>query len=158
VVLYGRPRLTADLDVTIEADPSRLGEVVAALAAAGLEPRADDLDQLVARTRVLPLHHRESGLPVDVVLAGPGLEAEFLANARIVDVSGVAVPFIAPEDLLVTKILAGRAKDIEDARGVLAERGDTLDLARTRRFLGLLEAALGRSDLVRELERLIGKA
>ncbi len=40
-----------------------------------------------------------------------GLEDAFLERAIHVDVSGVAMPFISPEDLIVTKILAGRAKD-----------------------------------------------
>jgi predicted nucleotidyltransferase len=56
------------------------------------------------------------------VLAGPGLEEQFLARAVLVDIGGVRVPVMSPEDLVVTKILAGRPKDIEDVRGILAER------------------------------------
>jgi hypothetical protein len=48
----------------------------------------------------------------------------------------------------VTKILAGRSKDIEDIRGVLTERGTQLDLGRVRTVLEMLEQALGQSDLV----------
>jgi hypothetical protein len=42
----------------------------------------------------------------------------------------MTVPFISPEDLMVTKLLAGREKDIDDVRGVLAERGSALDETR----------------------------
>jgi hypothetical protein len=73
----------------------------------------------------------------------------------MVEVGGVTIPFISPEDLLVTKLLAGRPKDVEDARGMLAEQRGGLDLERVRALLRLLEAALGRSDLLRELERLL---
>jgi hypothetical protein len=51
-------------------------------------------------------------------------------------------------DLIVTKVLAGRPKDVEDVRGVLGQRGSDLDLGRVRRLLALLEDALGQSDLL----------
>ena len=56
-------------------------------------------------------------------------------------------PSTAPADLIVTKILAGRPKDIEDVRGILFERLPQLDLAAIRSTLGLLEAALSQSGL-----------
>jgi predicted nucleotidyltransferase len=70
-----------------------------------------------------------------------------------VDIGGTRVPFISPEDLITTKILAGREKDIEDVRGVLSERGDTLDMHRIRETLALVEQALGQSDLLPVFER-----
>ena len=155
VVLYGVPRLTADLDVTAEADPLVLGSLVERLADEGFEPRPRDLDAFVRKTRVVPVAHVASGLPVDIVLAGPGLEQEFLAGARQIRVGeGITVPVIAPEDLVVTKILAGRAKDLDDVRGILREQAGGLDLARSRRYLKLLEEALDRRDLLATLERL----
>jgi hypothetical protein len=39
--------------------------------------------------------------------------------ACMVDIGGIRVPVIAPEDLVVTKLLAGRSKNLEDARTVL---------------------------------------
>ena len=93
----------------------------------------------------MPLEHRASGLALDVVLGGPGLEELSLERAVPVDVAGTVVPFISPEDLVVTKLLAGRGKDIDDVRGVLAERGATLDVSRIRTTLGMLEGALGQA-------------
>lgn len=149
VVLWGRPRLTADVDVTVEIDPTAVPRLLAALAPRGFELRLRrDVDDFIARTRVLPLWHRPSDLQVDMVLAGPGLEEAFLERAIVVDVGGVPVPVIAPEDLVVTKILAGRPKDLEDVRGILAERGARLDPEAIRATLQLLEEALGQSDLL----------
>lgn len=155
VVVYGQPRLTADLDVTLEASLERVLELVAPLAREGLETRAPEHAELLHRARVLPLFHRPSGLAVDLVVAGPGLEEEFLAHRRFVDLGGLEVPVISPEDLVVTKILAGRPKDLDDVRGILREQGDGLDLERSRRFLRMLEQALDRSDLVPALERIV---
>ncbi|HEX7705229.1 MAG TPA: nucleotidyltransferase [Thermoanaerobaculia bacterium] len=81
-----------------------------------------------------------------------------LDRAISVQVEGTTVPVISPEDLIVTKVLAGRSKDIEDIRGVLLQRGASLDLGRIRGTLHLLEEALAQSDLIMvfesELERL----
>jgi hypothetical protein len=55
---------------------------------------------------------------------------------------------ISPEDLVIAKLLAGRPKDTEDARGVLRAQRPGLDTARVERVLGLLEEALGQSDLL----------
>lgn len=152
VVTWGQPRLTADLDVTVELDPARAGGLLDALARQGFLSRVDDPVGFARRTRVLLLAHESTGIPVDAVFAGPGLESEFLSRARPVDLGGVTVPVISPEDLVVTKILAGRPKDLEDVRGVLAEQSGRLDLARVRRSLGLLEQALDRGDLLLELD------
>jgi predicted nucleotidyltransferase len=57
-----------------------------------------------------------------VVLAGLGLEELFLSRAVPVTIGSMVVPVISPEDLVATKILAGRPKDIEDVRGILRMR------------------------------------
>lgn len=151
-LVWGRPRLTTDVDVTVQSTVSTR-ELVAALERHGFSLRVDGTDAFIESTRVVPFDHGASGLALDVVLAGPGLEELFLERAVPVDVAGTLVPFISPEDLVVTKLLAGREKDIDDVRGVLSERGVTLDLARLSTTLKLIEDALGQSDLTPVLER-----
>jgi len=157
-IVWGRPRLTADIDVTVRLDPEDPPRLVQALETAGFRLRVAEDDGFVRRTRVLPFVHSASGLPVDIVLAGPGLEELFLSRAVTVEIAGANIPIISAEDLIATKILAGRAKDIDDVRGVLRERLASLDLDTIRSTLALLEDALGQSDLCplfqRELTRL----
>ena len=157
VVAYGQPRLTADLDVTVAADLEHVPELVSRLQVTGLRLQPTATDDFVRRTRVLPFVHEATGIPVDIVLAGPGLEQEFVAHARMLDLGGVTVPVISPEDLIVTKILAGRPKDLEDVVGILREQLPTLDLDRSRRFLSLLQEALARDDLLPELDGALGR-
>ncbi len=157
-IIWGRPRLTADVDVTVRLDPDDPARLVAALAANGFGLRVDASGDFVRRTRVLPFVHEATDLPVDIVLAGPGLEELFLSRAVPVRLAGVTVPVISPEDLIATKILAGRPKDLEDIRGILEERLETLDLDVIRSTLQLLEDALGQSDLRPLFERELARA
>lgn len=151
-LIWGRPRLTTDVDVTVGTVPGGAPALLAALEPYGFAIRIDATPDFVRQTRVLPLVHGPSALAADIVMGGPGLEDDFLARAVRVDVGGVMVPVLTAEDLIVTKVLAGRPKDVEDIRGVLAERGERLDLARIREVLHLLELALGQSDLVPQFE------
>jgi len=158
VTVWGAPRMSADVDVTVKIAPERVTELASEMAAAGFRLRVSDAGEFVARTRVLPFVHVSSGLPVDVVLSGPGIEDEFHRRAITVDVGGVPVPFISPEDLIVTKVLAGRPKDNEDVRGILRARGAELDLAHVRATLHLLEQALAQSDLLPALDAALADA
>lgn len=147
VTLWGRPRLTTDVDVTVEVAADGSAALVATLETAGFRLSEAFSDEFVRSTRVLPLIHVESSMPLDVVLAGPGLEEQFLGRAIAVQVGDFTVPVISPEDLVVTKVLAGREKDVGDIRGVLLARANSLDVAYVRRTLQLIEEAMGQSDL-----------
>ena len=152
-VVWGRPRLTADIDVTVRLEPDEPERLVRAIEARGFVLRVSDAAGFVHLTRVFPFLHVASGMPLDIVLAGPGLEDLFLARARRVTMGGVEVPVISPEDLIATKILAGRPKDIEDVRGILHERLLELNIDLVRTTLATLEDALGQSDLLPAFER-----
>src|SRR5262245_51753692 len=127
VAAYGVPRMTGDVDVTAEVSPGRLEHFVSAMRRADFVLRVDDPAEFVRRARVLPFGHGPTNLPLDVVLAGPGLEALFLARARTISLGDVEIPVIAPEDLIVTKLLAARAKDLDDVKGVLRQQSGKLD-------------------------------
>lgn len=111
VVAYGVPRLSPDVDVTLRLIPDSPERFVEDMRGAGFELRVDD-PEFVRRTRVLPFVHIASGMPLDIVLAGSGLEDEFLARARLLDIEGLRVPTIDPGDLIIAKVLAGRPKDL----------------------------------------------
>lgn len=147
-LIWGRPRLTTDVDVTVRLGDAESRALVSTLQGYGFELRIVATPEFVQQTRVLPLIHQPTGLAVDVVLAGPGLEDDFLARAVVLEIGGTSVPVISAEDLIVTKILAGRPKDIDDIRGVIEERGARLDIDQIRRTLKMLEEALGQSDLL----------
>lgn len=153
-VLHGVARLTADVDVTVELGAHSSAALVDALTRAGFDLRIPDVAGFVEATRVLPFVHRRSRMPVDVVLAGPGLEEQFLARAEEREIGGARIPVASAEDLVAMKVLAGRGRDLEDVEAIVRIRPD-LDLSRIRSVLRLLEMALDRGDLVSEIERVV---
>lgn len=150
-IVYGVARLTADVDVTVRAPAMPTGDWLATLERHGFQGRFADPD-FIATTRVLPVVHLDTGLPVDIVLAGPGLEDEFLTRAVMRSIDGVQVPVIEMTDLVVLKILASRPKDLDDVVSLLRIHPDDLDTVRVRTVLKMLEDALGQSDLLSALE------
>lgn len=155
-ILWGRPRTSLDIDVTVEAPAEGAAKLLERFAEWGFELRIrSGVEEFVRRTRVLPVVDAASGIPVDIVLAGPGIEELFLDRVVRVQIGNAEIPVISPEDLIVTKILAGRAKDLEDVRGVVSERRSSLDLASVRETLRILEEGLGQSDLLPLFEGLL---
>ena len=153
VAVRGAPRATQDIDVTVQVEAMRLRALVEALDSEGLRHRyPDTAEELIERGAVVPLSHA-SGMEVDLVLAGSGLEAIALGRASRVAIDGVEVPVAQATDLVVMEVLAGRGKDLDDLRSLLA--GGEVDLAEVRNILGQLEEALGQSDLLPVLEEAV---
>jgi hypothetical protein len=154
---YGASRLTVDVDVTVALEGGSARDLVTALARHEVRSRVED-GAFIEQSRVLPVVHVPSRIAGDIVLAGPGLEERFLARARARDVLGVRVPVAAAEDLVVMKVLAGRPKDLEDVKSIVAAQGGKLDVEEVRGTLQLVEEALGQSDLVPAFEGILAAA
>ncbi len=156
-ILLGAARLTADVDVTLE-DVPRLSEtLLPVLEARGFEPRVENVQEFVGRTRVIPVAHVASGIPVDLVLAGPGLEEQFFTRLTVRRVEDVDVPVASAEDIVVMKILAGRPKDVEDAVAILAANPH-LEHTHIRATLRQLEQAIDQSDLLPLFEQALARS
>jgi hypothetical protein len=147
VVVYGVPRLSADVDVTLALEPDSPERFAHDMQVAGFALRVSDPD-FIRRTHVMPFVHERTGMPLDVVLAGSGLEEEFLERAVLTDIGGTRVPVIERSDLVIAKVLAGRPKDVDDARALWQLHASRMDERRIRHVLQLLEEALSQSDLV----------
>jgi hypothetical protein len=146
-ILHGASRLTADVDVTVRLpETTSTEELAAALEQHRFRRRFSD-PAFTERTRVMPFLHPPTALPLDIVLAGPGIEDVFFARAQEREVEGTVVRLASAEDLVVMKILAGRPKDVDDVGAIVMAYGDRLDVAYIERTLTLLEHALVQSDL-----------
>ncbi len=155
LVVHGLPRFTADVDVTVLLGARQPGDVAAALRAGGFRLRATS-PGFVEKTRVLPMLHVASRLPLDVVLGGPGLEELFASGARRMRIGRSMIPVASPLHLLVMKLIAGRPKDLEDAAALVRAKSAELDRGELDRLLDLLLEALG-DDVARDRFRALPK-
>lgn len=156
VLHWGRPRFTEDVDVTVHLGSVDTSSLLACLERRGFNLREEGTAAFIAETRVVPLVFASSGWALDVVLAGQGLEEAFFQRSVSIELApGLAVRLISAEDLVVTKILAGRPKDLDDVDGVLRAQAGTIDSDAIRGTLTMLEDALGVSDLVPLFERIL---
>lgn len=156
-ILHGAARFTEDVDVTVELGDRPTALLVQTLGEEGLASRVTD-DQFIEQTRVVPLVHVPTGTPVDVVLAGPGIEELFFEGVVRLPVEGLSVPVARVEDLVTMKILAGRPKDLEDVVALIASQGQRFDEKRVRYLISLLEQALDQRDLTPLLEQALERA
>ena len=141
VLLYGEPRLTKDVDITLGIPPGDVGLIVAAASNLGLDILVEDAVEFSARTSVLPCRDPDTTLRVDFIFSWSAYEAEALTRVRRVPMGNTEVCFASPADVVVHKVIAGRPRDIEDVRGILV-RNPELDLVHVRKWLEQFDQAL----------------
>jgi hypothetical protein len=154
VLVHGEPRLTQDIDVTLGAAPSRLDDVLDACRSLGLEPLPSDVAAFVRSSFVLPAADPATHIRVDFVFSTTPYEAYAIARAVTVDVAGEGVPFASAEDLIIHKIFAGRARDLEDAAGVVRRKGGALDWPYLRRWAAEFALIPGRESMPEQIDQL----
>ena len=124
VLLYGEPRLTRDIDITLGISPQKAGEVVTLARELDLEVLVEDPIDFARKTFVLPCSEEKSGIRVDFIFSQSSYEEQALRRAKAVRMGKVEVKFASLEDLIIHKVIAGRPRDLEDAERVLAKNPD----------------------------------
>jgi len=140
VLVYGEPRLTGDIDITLGVDSDKLSEVMQALKSAGLKPIPKNVTTFVRDTMVLPSIHK-SGIRVDLIFSFSQYERQAVRRAKKIKIGGSLVLFASPEDLIIHKIFAGRPIDLQDVRGVLL-KNPRIDIDYIKKSLKSFEAEM----------------
>ena len=147
VLLYGEPRLTRDIDITLGADLDKLQAVLKLIGDIGLKPLVDP-KAFPQKTMVLPCEDDNSDIRVDFIFSFSPYEQEALKRARVEKFGEIPIKFTSPEDLIIHKIIAGRPRDLEDVKGVLVKIPD-IDSNYIRYWLKEFTNALGEPFLQR---------
>ncbi|MGH7470968.1 MAG: nucleotidyl transferase AbiEii/AbiGii toxin family protein [Longimicrobiales bacterium] len=154
VLLHGEPRLTQDIDVTLGAGPDRLSDTLAVCHAAALEPLVSNIESFVRETFVLPAADPVTGIRVDLIFSTTPYEAQAIGHALLINLAGEAIPFATAEDLILHKLFAGRARDLEDVSGIIQRQSTTLDWDYIQTWALEFSAVPGREAMVDTLEAL----
>lgn len=130
VTIWGLPRATFDLDLTLLLPVERTPALIAAVEAAGFEVdaplRAGYRDVLAGMEKSSLAWTTAEGVRVEVDLffvTTAFQEAAFARRVRVPFVGGRTLWVVTPADLILFKLLAGRAKDLADVQNLLAVQG-----------------------------------
>lgn len=154
VLLYGEPRLTKDIDVTVGVNLDRLADMVRLAQDLKLTPLVDP-ETFARETMVLPCQDPDSGIRVDFVFSDSRYEQIAIDRAKPVAIGSAHVRFASLEDLIIHKLVAGRARDIEDVVGIV-RKNRQLDAIYVEQWLATLGAALDQ-PLVHRWREIFGR-
>lgn len=114
VIKYTEPRYTKDLDIWVSTERSNARAVFQALREFGA-PLTDMTEDDFAHEG----YFYQMGRPpvrVDILMSVSGLNFDEAWNNRVdTEIEGICVPFISKQDLIQSKLAAGRPQDLIDA-------------------------------------------
>ncbi|HEV2355813.1 MAG TPA: nucleotidyl transferase AbiEii/AbiGii toxin family protein [Puia sp.] len=146
VLVYGEPRFTKDIDVTLGAGVERLDDVLKIVGSIGWKVLTPSPAEFVQKTMVLPCQDPASGVRLDLVFSFSPYEHQAMERVRRIKFSGKEVCFASPEDLIIHKVVAGRPRDLEDVRAVQL-KNPGMDRGYIEKWLKEFEKTLDRSLL-----------
>jgi hypothetical protein len=117
--LIGRPRLTEDIDVVVIFQLDEIELVLTAAASVGIVPRIVDVEVFAHESRVLLLAHAATGIEIDISLGVLPFEVEAVKHATIHQIGDIHIRLPTPEDLIIFKAVAHRAKDLQDIYDII---------------------------------------
>lgn len=149
VVVWGRPRYTADIDIIIELKKEKVKEFITALIKEGYVDE-DVVNEALRHQSEFNFIDNETSMKVDFwILEDSDFDRSRLKRAVARKILGIKVYFSSPEDLILKKLLwfkeSGSNRQLEDIHSVMAIIKDQLDYNYLRRWakkqktLGVLE-------------------
>lgn len=135
VLLYGSPRLTRDIDITLGVDTDFYEDLVDLCEKLKLKLLPKRPKEFAVTSKVLPTEDLRSRIRVDFIFSNTPYERQAIRRGKFVRVKGKAVRFASLEDLIIHKMFAGRAIDLEDVRTILVKNGKKVKVPYIRRWL-----------------------
>jgi len=128
VLIYGRPRLTQDIDITLGIDTDKFQIIEKVCKKLGLRILPENPETFANETKVLPAEDSKSKIRLDFIFSFSSYEAQAIKKAKKVTVDNYPVKFASCEDVIIHKMVAGRAIDEEDVRSILVKNKDSINI------------------------------
>ncbi|MBI2996060.1 MAG: nucleotidyltransferase [Candidatus Melainabacteria bacterium] len=124
VLLYGEPRFTKDIDITLGVSVEKLDSIIKIASSLELKILPDNPRKFVEELMVLPVIDGTSGIRIDLIFSFSPYEQEAIKRANKINISGTSVNFASIEDLIIHKVIAGRERDIEDISNIILKNSN----------------------------------
>lgn len=155
VLIYGRPRLTRDIDITLGIDVDDFALVEKACKKLKLKMLPARPEDFAKETRVLPAEEQKSGFRVDFVFSFSEYERQAIKKAKRVNINSYPVKFASCEDVIIHKMVAGRAVDEEDVKSILVKNKSSIDRKYIRRWLSEFSKSFGNEGIMDRFNSLL---
>ncbi|MBM3713059.1 MAG: nucleotidyltransferase family protein [Actinobacteria bacterium] len=147
VLLYGEPRLTRDIDITLGISIDKIDKILKIIEEINLLPIPVDIKSFAEKTFVIPAKDKNSGIRIDFIFSQTSYERQAIKRTNDVKIKNITLKFASIEDLIIHKIFAGRPRDLDDIRSVILKNPD-FDKDYTVKWLKEFDASLGEDKFV----------
>lgn len=157
VLVYGRPRLTRDIDITLGIDTNDFVLVEKACKKLNLRILPEKPKEFAEQTNVLPAEDPKSRIRVDFIFSFTQYEAQAIKRAKKVLMDDYRVKFASCEDVIIHKMIAGRAIDEEDVMSILAKNKISVDLKYIKKWLSEFSRISEYKQILERFNKLLKK-
>ncbi len=154
VLLYGEPRLTRDIDITLGIDIDKIELILKELSFYNFTALPENPSEFVKKTYVLPAEDLDLKIRVDFIFTQTPYERQAIGRANKITIKDNIINFVSIEDLLIHKIFAGRPRDIEDARIVYLKNPD-IDVRYVEKWLKEFDKTVEGRNFLLEFKKLL---
>lgn len=144
VLLYGEPRLTKDIDITLGINTDGLGKILELSDELQFKILVSNVEKFARENMVLPLLDEKSGIRIDFIFSFSPYEMQAIQRAKSIKWGKTVIQFASLEDLVIHKMVAGRERDLEDVRAIILKNPD-YDSRYILKWLGDFNHALGKN-------------
>jgi len=121
----GEARVTVDVDVDIVIKKEDLPDFLNKAKKAGFNVPVKKCIESAEQWGIFQILFGD--YHIDFIIASTDLETQACARRKAIQLHGLKAFFPTPEDLILLKLVPGRAKDIADVEGLIARHGNKLD-------------------------------
>ena len=152
VLLYGEPRLTRDIDIALGIGVNGLNKIKKIVSIIGLKILVKK--EFVEKNMVLPTIEEKSGIRVDFIFSFSPYERQAIERGKDIRLGRTFVRFASLEDVVIHKVIAGRARDLEDIRSILL-KNPTYNSGDIVKWLKEFDDSLGENflEVFRKIEK-----
>jgi predicted nucleotidyltransferase len=154
VLLYGSPRLTKDIDITLGVSVDRLADMEEMCRTENLRILPEEHRHFVQETYVLPVQDASTGIRIDFIFSYTPYEEQAIKRAKRVRLGKVDAQFASVEDVIIHKIFSGRPRDMEDVRNIMVKNSD-MDRGYIRKWLQEFDRTVDGSRFTDSFEKIL---
>lgn len=157
VLVYGRPRLTRDIDITLGVDTDRFDSIEGVCKKLKLRILVENPEDFARDTKVLPAEEPDSKVRIDFIFSFTPYEEHAIKNTKQVLIDGYPVRFASCEDIIIHKMVAGRAIDEEDVKSILTKNKNAIDFEYVNKWLSEFGKIPGHEGILERFNCLLKK-